>query len=162
MRHGERLQTTVERLQGDRVLADEHPARFQNRGQALRQRGKIAAEAVLLGELVLCQLRVAAVGDVAIHLQAHHVVVQQDFQLLELLLHRLAPGGDRLRHRAALPFVQLELLADDMLTIIQLRLQRLETLQRRPQLGADAVNPLQRQRGQIRKLQLLQTPLQRQ
>ena len=79
LRHGERLQTTVERLQGDRVLADEHPARFQNRGQALRQRGKIAAEAVLLGELVLCQLRVAAVGDIAVHLQAHHVVVQQDF-----------------------------------------------------------------------------------
>ena len=49
-----------------------------------------------------------------------------------------------------------------MLTIIQLRLQRLETLQRRAKLGADAVDALQRQRGQIRKLQLLQTPLQRQ
>ena len=128
----------------------------------LRQGGEVAAEAVLLGELVLRQLRVLAVGNVAIHLQAHHVVVQQDFQLLELRFHRLAPGGDRLRHRAALPFVQLELLADDVLAVIELRLQRVETLQRRAKLGADAVDALQRQRGQIRKLQLLQAPLQRQ
>ena len=128
----------------------------------MRQRGEVAAEAVLLGELILRQLRVLAVGDVAIHLQAHHVVIQQDFQLLELRFHRLAPGGDRLRHRAALPFVQLELLVDDVLAVIELRLQRVETLQHRAKLGADAVDALQRQRGQIRKLQLLQAPLQRQ
>ena len=63
---------------------------------------------------------------------------------------------------SALPFVQLELLVDDVLAVIELRLQRVETLQHRAKLGADAVDALQRQRGQIRKLQLLQAPLQRQ
>ena len=162
LRHGERLQTAVERLQGDRILADEHPARFQNRGQALRQRGKLTTEAVLFSEFILGELRVLAVGDVAVHLQTHHIVIQQDFQPLELRFHRLPPRRHRLRHRAALPFVQLELLADDVLAVIELRLQRVETLQHRAKLGADAVDALQRQRGQIRKLQLLQAPLQRQ
>ena len=77
--HSKRLQAAVEGLQSDGVLADEHAAGFQDGGGALRQGGEVAAEAVLLGELVLCQLRVAAVGDVAVHLQTHHVVVQQDF-----------------------------------------------------------------------------------
>ena len=156
------MQAAVKRLQGDGVLAEEGAARLDDGGSALRQRGKVAAEAVLFGQALPGELRILAVGDIQIHLQTGGIAFQQGGEPLKLRVQRLAPRRHRPRHRAALAFIQLVLFADNMAVALNLRLQRRKTAQRRVQLGADAVNPLQRQRSQIGELQLLQARLQRQ
>jgi hypothetical protein len=150
-------QAVVEGFDGDDVLADEGARAFEEGGAVLRQGGGVATEAVLLGELGFGELAVLAVGDVAAGFEAEGVVGDEGFELLVLFVNGLLAGFVGIQRGAALAGVEFVLLADEVLVVVDLRGEGVKAGLCGGEFGADTVDAFEREAGEVRILDFLQT-----
>ena len=123
----------------------------------LRQGGGVATEAVLLGELGFGELAVLAVGDVAAGFEAEGVVGDEGFELLVLFVNGLLAGFVGIQRGAALAGVEFVLLADEVLVVVDLRGEGVKAGLCGGEFGADTVDAFEREAGEVRILDFLQT-----